>query len=67
MPIYTFSEVLKHLLEGGKAARSGWSSERHIICKDSKDFFIKCYGKYKLWRILQEDVLAKDWMVIKDV
>ena len=67
MPIYTFGEALEFLLNGKKVARSRWSLKRHVICRDSKDLFIKCYGKYKLWRVTQEDILAKDWLVIEDV
>jgi hypothetical protein len=67
MPIYTFGEITGYLLKGHKVKRAKWDDDIHIYCNNLKDIYINGYEVDRQWKVLQEDVLATDWLVIFNV
>ena len=68
MAIYSFSEVLQYLRIGHKAKRHDWNDNVSIFYSDDMNTIYKTVGKTSApWEVPQKDLLAEDWLVIKNV
>lgn len=68
MAIYTFSEVLQYLKIGHKAKRVNWEDNVSIFYDKNMETIYKTVGKtFAPWEAPQKDLLAEDWLVIKNV
>lgn len=68
MAIYTFSEVLQYLKIGHKAKRANWEDNVSIFYDENMETIYKKVGKASApWETPQKDILAEDWLVIKNV
>lgn len=68
MAIYTFSEVLQYLKIGQKAKRANWEDNVSIFYDEDMETIYKTVGKtFAPWEAPQKDLLAEDWLVIKNV
>lgn len=68
MAIYTFSEVLQYLKIGHKAKRANWKDNVSIFYDEDMETIYKTVGKtFAPWEAPQKDLLAEDWLVIKNV
>ena len=68
MAIYSFSEVLQYLKIGHKAKRHDWNDNVSIFYSDDMNTIYKTVGKTSApWEVPQKDLLAEDWLVIKNV
>lgn len=68
MAIYTFGEVLQHLKIGHKASRHEWRDTVFIkYDKDKETIFKTTNNMSAPWETPQVDLLAEDWLVIKNV
>ncbi|RJX20133.1 MAG: DUF2829 domain-containing protein [Ammonifex sp.] len=71
---YSFSEILEHLKQGGKASRSGWNGKGQYIKVQYPDehsapcntlpyiFIITVQGERVPWLASQTDLMATDWV-----
>ena len=62
----TFPDAMQAVTEGKKIRRMEWEDkEEHGILKDS---FLMIFrgGKYHNWIVSEGDMLAIDWMIVKD-
>lgn len=68
MAIYTFGEVLQYLKIGHKAKRPHWDENVVIFYDENMETIYKKVGRvYAPWEVPQKDLLAEDWVVIKNV
>lgn len=68
MAIYSFSEVLQYLKIGHKAKRHDWNDNVSIFYDEDMETIYKTVGKtIAPWEAPQKDLLAEDWLVIKNV
>ena len=68
MAIYSFSEVLQYLKIGHKAKRHDWDDNVSISYDEYMRTIYKTVGKaIAPWEAPQKDLLAEDWLVIKNV
>lgn len=68
MAIYTFSEILQYLKIGHSARRHDWDDNVSIFYSEDMNTIYKKVGRvYAPWEIPQKDLLAEDWVVIKNV
>lgn len=68
MAIYSFSEVLQYLKIGHKAKRHDWDDNVSISYDEYMGTIYKTVGKtFAPWEASQKDLLAEDWLVIKNV
>lgn len=68
MAIYNFSEVLQYLKIGHKAKRHDWDDNVSIFYDEDMETIYKIVGKtIAPWEAPQKDLLAEDWLVIKNV
>lgn len=68
MAIYSFSEVLQYLKIGHKAKRHDWDDNVSIFFDEDMETIYKTVGKtIAPWEAPQKDLLAEDWLVIKNV
>ena len=68
MAIYSFSEVLQYLKIGHRAKRHDWNDNVSIFYSDDMNTIYKTVGKTSApWELPQKDLLAEDWLVIKNV
>ena len=68
MAIYSFSEVLQYLRIGHKAKRHDWNDNVSIFYSNDMETIYKTVGKTSApWEVPQKDLLAEDWLVIKNV
>lgn len=68
MSIYSFSEVLQYLKIGHKAKRHDWNDNVSIFYSEDMETIYKTVGKTSApWEVPQKDLLAEDWLVIKNV
>lgn len=68
MAIYSFSEVLQYLKIGHKAKRHDWDDNVSIFYDEDMETIYKTVGKtIAPWEAPQKDLLAEDWLVIKNV
>lgn len=68
MAIYSFSEVLQYLKIGHKAKRHNWDDNVSISYDEYMGIIYKTVGKtFAPWEAPQKDLLAEDWLVIKNV
>ena len=68
MAIYSFSEVLQYLKIGHKAKRHDWDDNVSISYDKYMGTIYKIVGKtIAPWEAPQKDLLAEDWLVIKNV
>ncbi len=68
MAIYSFSEVLQYLKIGHKAKRHNWDDNVSISYDEYMGTIYKTVGKtFAPWEAPQKDLLAEDWLVIKNV
>lgn len=68
MAIYSFSEVLQYLKIGHRAKRHDWNDNVSIFYSDDMNTIYKTVGKTSApWEVPQKDLLAEDWLVIKNV
>ena len=64
MAIYSFSEVLQYLKIGHKAKRHDWKDNVSIFYDEDMETIYKTSAP---WEVPQKDLLAEDWLVIKNV
>ena len=68
MAIYSFSEVLQYLKIGHKAKRHDWDDNVSIFYDEYMGTIYKTVGETTApWEAPQKDLLAEDWLVIKNV
>ena len=68
MAIYSFSEVLQYLKIGHKAKRHDWDDNVSISYDEYMGTIYKTVGEIIApWEAPQKDLLAEDWLVIKNV
>lgn len=68
MAIYSFSEVLQYLKIGHRAKRHNWNDNVSIFYDEDMETIYKTVGKTSApWEVPQKDLLAEDWLVIKNV
>ena len=68
MAIYSFSEVLQYLKIGHKAKRHDWDDNISIFYDEYMGTNYKTVGETTApWEAPQKDLLAEDWLVIKNV
>ena len=68
MAIYSFSEVLQYLKIGHRAKRHDWNDNVSIFYSEDMNTIYKTVGKTSApWEVPQKDLLAEDWLVIKNV
>lgn len=68
MAIYSFSEVLQYLKIGHKAKRHDWDDNVSISYDEYMGTIYKTVGETTApWEAPQKDLLAEDWLVIKNV
>jgi hypothetical protein len=68
MAIYSFSEVLQYLKIGHKAKRHDWDDNISIFYDEYMGTIYKTVGETTApWEAPQKDLLAEDWLVIKNV
>lgn len=68
MAIYSFSEVLQYLKIGHKAKRHDWDDNVSISYEEYMGTIYKTVGETTApWEAPQKDLLAEDWLVIKNV
>lgn len=68
MAIYSFSEVLQYLKIGHKAKRHDWDDNVSIFYDEDMETIYKTVGEIIApWEAPQKDLLAEDWLVIKNV
>lgn len=68
LAIYTFCEALQYLKIEQRAKRSLWEDNAYIFYdKDMKTIYKQVGNTYSPWEVPQGDLLAEDWVVIKDV
>lgn len=68
MAIYSFSEVLQYLKIGHRAKRHDWNDNVSIFYSEDIETIYKTVGKTSApWEVPQKDLLAEDWLVIKNV
>lgn len=68
MAIYSFSEVLQYLKIGHKAKRHDWDDNVSIFFDEDMRTIYKTVGETTApWEAPQKDLLAEDWLVIKNV
>ena len=68
MAIYSFSEVLQYLKIGHKAKRHDWKDNVSIFFDEDMETIYKTVGETTApWEAPQKDLLAEDWLVIKNV
>lgn len=68
MAIYSFSEILQYLKIGHKAKRHDWDDNVSIFYDKDMGTIYKTVGKtFAPWEAPQKDLLAEDWLVIKNV
>lgn len=68
MAIYSFSEVLQYLKIGHKAKRHNWDDNVSISYDEYMGTIYKTVGETTApWEAPQKDLLAEDWLVIKNV
>lgn len=68
MAIYSFSEVLQYLKIGHKAKRHDWDDNVSIFYDEDMETIYKIVGETTApWEAPQKDLLAEDWLVIKNV
>lgn len=68
MAIYSFSEALQYLKIGHKAKRHDWDDNISIFYDEYMGTIYKTIGKtIAPWEAPQKDLLAEDWLVIKNV
>ncbi len=68
MAIYSFSEALQYLKIGHKAKRHDWDDNVSIFYDEYMGTIYKTVGETTApWEAPQKDLLAEDWLVIKNV
>ena len=68
MAIYSFSEVLQYLKLGHKAKRHDWDDNVSIFFDEDMETIYKTVDETTApWEAPQKDLLAEDWLVIKNV
>lgn len=68
MAIYSFSEALQYLKIGHKAKRHDWKDNVSIFFDEDMETIYKTVGETTApWEAPQKDLLAEDWLVIKNV
>ena len=68
MAIYSFSEALQYLKIGHKAKRHDWDDDVSIFYDEYMGTIYKTVGETTApWEAPQKDLLAEDWLVIKNV
>lgn len=68
MAIYSFSEALQYLKIGHKAKRHDWDDNVFISYDEYMGTIYKTVDKtIAPWEAPQKDLLAEDWLVIKNV
>ena len=68
MAIYSFSEALQYLKIGHKAKRHDWDDNISIFYDEYMGTIYKTVGETTApWEAPQKDLLAEDWLVIKNV
>ena len=68
MAIYSFSEVLQYLKIGHMAKRHDWDDNISIFYDEYMGTIYKTVGETTApWEAPQKDLLAEDWLVIKNV
>ena len=68
MAIYSFSEALQYLKIGHKAKRHDWDDNVSISYDEYMGTIYKTVGEITApWEAPQKDLLAEDWLVIKNV
>ena len=68
MAIYSFSEVLQYLKIGHKAKRHDWDDNVSISYDEYMGTIYKTVSEtIAPWEAPQKDLLAEDWLVIKNV
>ena len=68
MAIYSYSEVLQYLKIGHKAKRHDWDDNISIFYDEYMGTIYKTVGETTApWEAPQKDLLAEDWLVIKNV
>lgn len=68
MAIYSFSEVLQYLKIGHKAKRHDWDDNVSIFYDEDMETIYKTVDETTApWEAPQKDLLAEDWLVIKNV
>lgn len=68
MAIYSFSEALQYLKIGHKAKRHDWDDNVSIFYDEYMGTIYKTVGEITApWEAPQKDLLAEDWLVIKNV
>lgn len=68
MAIYSFSEVLQYLKIGHKAKRHDWKDNVSIFFDEDMETIYKTVDETTApWEAPQKDLLAEDWLVIKNV
>lgn len=68
MAIYSFSEALQYLKIGHKAKRHDWDDNVSIFYDEYMGTIYKTVDETTApWEAPQKDLLAEDWLVIKNV
>lgn len=61
-----FSEAFKGLLSGKRMRRQGWSGASHWIKLIDGRIAISISGAKMDWSVWQNDILATDWVEVKE-